>query len=161
MSIQSPQSPQETPEVSRHAPDPEPAGCDLAEFARSDLVEVRIPADSAYLAVMRTVTAGLAARADLTLDDIEDLRIAVDEACTLLLRQARPGSDLVATFAPGEHALTIQLAVAAVQARLPERDSFAWQVLAALAGDVQAGISGDADEHSRLWLQLHKERERQ
>ena len=40
-------------------------------------MELRLPADSAYLAVLRTTTAGLAARLDFTLDDIEDLRIAV------------------------------------------------------------------------------------
>ena len=53
-------------------------------------MELRIPADSAYLAVLRTATAGLAARLDFTLDDIEDLRIAVDEACAMVLPQARP-----------------------------------------------------------------------
>ena len=36
--------------------------------------ELRLPADSAYLAVLRTATAGLAARINFTLDDIEDLR---------------------------------------------------------------------------------------
>ena len=54
-------------------------------------VELRLPADSAYLAVLRTATAGLAARINFTLDDIEDLRIAVDEACAILLPQAVPG----------------------------------------------------------------------
>ena len=61
-------------------------------------VELRIPADSAYLAVLRTATAGLAARLDFTLDDIEDLRIAVDEACAMVLPQAREDSDLTCTF---------------------------------------------------------------
>ena len=61
-------------------------------------MELRIPADSAYLAVLRTATAGLAARLDFTLDDIEDLRIAVDEACAMVLPQAREDSDLTCTF---------------------------------------------------------------
>ena len=43
-----------------------------------DQVTVRMPADGAYLSVLRTATAGLAARLDFTLDDIEDMRIAVD-----------------------------------------------------------------------------------
>ncbi len=55
-------------------------------------VELRIPADSAYLAVLRTPTAGLAARLDFTLDDIEDLRMAVGEASALALPAAEPGS---------------------------------------------------------------------
>ena len=46
-----------------------------------DQVTVRMPAEGAYLSVLRTATAGLAARLDFTLDEIEDLRIAVDEAC--------------------------------------------------------------------------------
>ena len=62
---------------------------------RSD-VELRLPADSAYVAVLRTATAGLAARLDFTLDDIEDLRIAVDEACAMVLPQARADADLTA-----------------------------------------------------------------
>jgi serine/threonine-protein kinase RsbW len=44
-----------------------------------------MPAEGAYLSVLRTATAGLAARLDFTLDEIEDLRIAVDEACAQLL----------------------------------------------------------------------------
>jgi serine/threonine-protein kinase RsbW len=57
--------------------------------ARGDVVELRLPADGAYLSVLRTATAGLAARLDFTLDEIEDLRIAVDEACALLLPDLR------------------------------------------------------------------------
>ena len=59
-----------------------------------DVVELRLPADGAYLSVLRTATAGLAARLDFTLDEIEDLRIAVDEACALLLPDAEPGRPL-------------------------------------------------------------------
>src|SRR5215469_3842257 len=49
-----------------------------------DQVTVRMPADGAYLSVLRTATAGLAARLDFTLDEIEDMRIAVDEACAMV-----------------------------------------------------------------------------
>jgi hypothetical protein len=64
------------------------------EPGTQDFVEVRLPAAGAYLSVLRTATAGLAARLDFTLDEIEDLRIAVDEACAILLQQAVPGSVL-------------------------------------------------------------------
>src|SRR4051812_6467821 len=59
-----------------------------------DVVELRLPADGAYLSVLRTATAGLAARLDFTLDEIEDLRIAVDEACALLLPDAVPDATM-------------------------------------------------------------------
>ncbi len=58
--------------------------------SRAD-VELRLPADSAYVSVLRTTSAGLAARLDFTLDDIEDLRMAVGEATALVLPEAEPG----------------------------------------------------------------------
>ncbi len=73
------------------------------EGGRAD-VELRLPADGAYVSVLRTTTAGLAARLDFTIDDIEDLRIAVGEASAMVLPEADEGSDLVSTFhvAPGK-----------------------------------------------------------
>ena len=64
-----------------------------------DVVELRLPADAAYLGVVRTATAGLAARLDFTLDEIEDLRIAVDEACAILLPDVVPGESVECVFA--------------------------------------------------------------
>src|SRR5688500_8363327 len=72
---------------------PSQRALDGADAGR-DVVVLRLPADGAYLSVLRTATAGLASRLDFTLDDIEDLRIAVDEACAMLLPQAVPGADL-------------------------------------------------------------------
>ena len=53
-----------------------------------------MPADPAYISVLRTVTASLAARRDFTIDEIDDLRIAVDEASALLLPHATAGAAL-------------------------------------------------------------------
>ena len=61
----------------------------------TDTVELTVPADPAYLSVLRTVIASLAAQRDFTLDEIDDLRIAVDEAGALLLPHAAPGSQAV------------------------------------------------------------------
>jgi serine/threonine-protein kinase RsbW len=106
-------------------------------------VELRIPADSAYLSVLRTATAGLAARLDFTLDDIEDLRIAVDEACAMVLPQARTGSDLVCAFDLAETRLTVSVTAECDSPRSPDRDGFAWTVLSALTTEVSAEVDGD------------------
>jgi serine/threonine-protein kinase RsbW len=106
-------------------------------------VELRIPADSAYLAVLRTATAGLAARLDFTLDDIEDLRIAVDEACAMVLPQARENSDLTCTFDLDPAKLTVAVTAECESPRPPNRDGFAWTVLAALTSEVAAEVNGD------------------
>jgi len=104
-------------------------------------VELRIPADGAYVSVLRTTTAGLAARLDFTIDDIEDLRIAVGEASAMVLPEADPGSDLLCRFwlLPGQ--MTVSVSVEAGAPAAPDEDSFAWQVLATLASaaSVQSG----------------------
>ena len=77
-------------------------------------MELRLPADGAYASVLRTTTAGLAARLDFTIDDIEDLRIAAGEAGALVLPEADEGSDLVCEFflAPGRLTLRLSVTVA-------------------------------------------------
>ena len=64
---------------------------DTGATLQADMVTIKLPAAGAYLSVLRTATAGLAARLDFTLDEIEDLRIAVDEACAMLLRAGGAG----------------------------------------------------------------------
>jgi serine/threonine-protein kinase RsbW len=44
-----------------------------------DKITVRIPAQPQYVQIARLISAGLAARLGFTIDDIEDLKIAVDE----------------------------------------------------------------------------------
>jgi len=119
-----------------------------------DFVQLRLPADGAYLSVLRTATAGLAARLDFTLDEIEDLRIAVDEACAMLLPDAIEGGDLTCIFTLTENALVVSVSVPTTDGRLPARDTFAWTVLNALAGEVDAA----ADEHDRVSITMTKKR---
>jgi serine/threonine-protein kinase RsbW len=90
-----------------------------------DQVTVRMPAEGAYLSVLRTATAGLAARLDFTLDEIEDLRIAVDEACAMLLSQAVPGASLECGFTLGHDDMTIAVSVACLAPQQPASDTFA------------------------------------
>ena len=113
------------------------------EGQRAD-VELRLPADSAYVSVLRTTTASLAARLDFTIDDIEDLRIAVGEACAMVLPEADPATALLAEFflAPGR--LTVRVSVNGSEIRQPDYDSFAWQVLDTLARTATAEVTDDS-----------------
>jgi hypothetical protein len=51
-------------------------------------VSLRFPASLEYIRLARLVASGLAAQMNFTLDDIEDLRIAVDELCSALVEAA-------------------------------------------------------------------------
>src|SRR3954454_7762821 len=105
--------------------------------------EVRLPADTAYVAVLRMATAGLAARLDFTLDDIEDLRMAVGEASAMLLERSRPGGRLVGRFRLTPGRIEVQVSVDAVRPSVPDTASFAWQVLTSTASDVSADAGDD------------------
>jgi serine/threonine-protein kinase RsbW len=139
--------------------DPESAGPGVQAQAERenarDHVTVTMPAEGAYLSVLRTATAGLAARLDFTLDEIEDLRIAVDEACAMLLAQAIPGTSLECAFDLDSDQMTITVSVVAAQPRMPARDTFAWTVLSALAGTVDSSLGPD----DQVSIVLRKRRE--
>ena len=121
----------------------------------TDIVELTVPADPAYLSVLRTVIASLAASRDFTLDEIDDLRIAVDEAGALLLPHASPGSQLSAVFGGEATSLRAEVSVPVPDggAAQPDRSSFAWLVLAALTDSVAL-----TESDQRLSLTLSKAR---
>ena len=118
-----------------------------------DRVDLRLPADPAYLSLLRTTTAGLAARMSFTLEEIDELRIAVDEAAALLLPDIIDG-ELVAGFAVSSDLLEVTVAAHTAADHRPTEGSFAWTVLTALAGEVAL----DTDPEGRSQLRLRKRR---
>ena len=127
---------------------------DALSGAGRDVVTLKLPAAGAYLSVLRTATASLASRLDFTIDDIEDLRIAVDEACAMLLTQAVPGADLECSFELTSDAIAVSVAVLTLDGQEPSRDTFAWTVRTALAGEVDSSV----DAENRVALSLRKRR---
>jgi len=103
----------------------------VSSTGKSAEVRLSIPADGAYIAVPRSVVGNLAARNDFTVDAIDDLRIAVDEACSLLLPQATDGVlDCVFEIAPP--LITVRTSAAVPPGWTPDTTSFGWTVLTAL-----------------------------
>ena len=132
------------------------ADTDADADADTDTVELTVPADPAYVSVLRTVTASLAARRDFTLDEIDDLRIAVDEASALLLPLAGPGAQLTAVFGGSARELRVTVSISSpssVSVAALDTSSFAWMVLAALTDSVETRT-----EVGRLALVLVKAR---
>jgi serine/threonine-protein kinase RsbW len=124
--------------------------------SEADTVLLTLPANSVYLSVLRTATAGLAARLHFTLDEIEDLRIAVDEACAMLLAgEELADAELHCRFSLTENEIAVTVTLPGVQRSLPAQNTFAWQVLTALTGEVDAALSD-----GQLTLGLVKRRSR-
>jgi serine/threonine-protein kinase RsbW len=118
-----------------------------------DRVTAQVPASTAYVAVLRSLAAGVAARFGLTIDDVEDVRMAVDEACALLLPQAVAGSDLECVVVLEPSAVAVEVAVRSQAPRPVPRDGFAWTVLEALTHELDDRVAGN-----RLVLELRKNR---
>ena len=64
-----------------------------------DTITVRIPAAPRFLQVVRLVAAGLASRLRFTIDDIDDLKIAVDELAAYMTGSQGRDGILEITFA--------------------------------------------------------------
>lgn len=116
-------------------------------------VGLQVPAVDVYVSTLRLIAASVATRSELTVDDVEDLRLAVDEACSLLLPHAMPGTTLNAEFALSPGFLGVDVSVAAADGAEPDRTGYAWTVLSALAGPVTTRF-GDG----RLVIALGKRR---
>jgi serine/threonine-protein kinase RsbW len=108
-----------------------------AAIANSRQLELRVAAVLENLAVVRTVISALATFEDLDLDAVADLRLAVDEACTRLIRSASPGATLALTVDPRNTELVVTVATTSLDDEVLTPGSFSWHVLTSLTDDVQ------------------------
>lgn len=98
-------------------------------------ITVTVPARPDFLHVVRSVMASVAARLDLGYDDIEDLRIAVDEAGAQLLNDGGNASLLSLTITPSGDRLEVVVCTDGDVRDWPPRGiegSLIWQILSAL-----------------------------
>jgi serine/threonine-protein kinase RsbW len=100
-------------------------------------IVVSVPAAPEFVPVLRSVVASVAARLDFPYDAIEDLRIAVDEACSQLLAAGVAGATtLRLRITPSSEGVELVASTDARRASWPPAEaerSLAWQVIEALA----------------------------
>ena len=72
-----------------------------------DVVELRIPAKAEWVAVGRLAVAAVASRSNFSVDDIEDVRLALAEACTSVIRHAEPGDQIEIRCETGPNELSV------------------------------------------------------
>lgn len=108
---------------------------------RSDRVLLEVPAATVNMAIVRTVAASVAARADLTLDQIEDVRLAVDEAMAHMIKQAQVDSTIQCLLTCDGPRFDAVLICPTDQTDVPQPEPFSWTVLTALVGSIDMGIN--------------------
>jgi serine/threonine-protein kinase RsbW len=107
-------------------------------------VEFRVAAKLENLAVLRTLIAAVGTFEDLDMDTVADLRLAVDEACTRLIRSAIPGSTLVVVVRPRDSDVVIDASTTCSSPDIMAPGSFSWHVLSSLTDEVKTFQNGEA-----------------
>ncbi|WP_210749244.1 anti-sigma factor [Nocardia vermiculata] len=109
------------------------------EGLRSTPVEIGVAATVSQLAIVRGLAETLVLLSDFTLDEVADIRLAVDETCSTLIALATPGSALQCRFTVGDNDLVVRVAGIAATSELPDQRSFGWHVLRTLTDDIDVG----------------------
>lgn len=108
----------------------------------ADRVRVEFPADTINMTIARTVAAAIAVRADLTIDQVEDVRLAMDEATAHMIKIARPGSSVRCDVWIEDRVLHAAIACQVDSEPPPKPDPFAWTVLTALVESAVLDVDG-------------------
>lgn len=129
-------SPTRTPEARGRAP------------SRNATVLVRVPADKDYVVLIRSAVGHLGAKLRCTVAEITDLRLAVNEACALLLdarRSTAPCEDDVLECRIGVRPDALDIVVTAPPGEVvaPEPGAFGWNILAALVDELSWTLDAD------------------
>lgn len=103
-------------------------------------IDLAVPATPEYVGLIRSTAAHIAAHADLTIDAIDDLRLAVDEAFAVLIAHKPDSGVVTIKFKIHSERLEIELTGPAGSPP-PDKTSFAWTVLSALVHEVSADTS--------------------
>lgn len=114
-------------------------------------VELRVAAELENLAVLRTLVAAVATFEDLDFDAVADLRLAVDEACTRLIRSAVPHSVLLLVIDPREDAVVIDASTTCKSPDILAPGSFSWHVLSSLTDEVRTFQNGQGPEDAQIF----------
>jgi serine/threonine-protein kinase RsbW len=64
----------------------------LTRSDRDDVVEIRIPCKAEWVALARLSVAAVASRLQFSIEEIEDIKLAVAEACTHVIQNAKGSS---------------------------------------------------------------------
>ena len=123
------------------------------------VTEVHTAASACAIPTIRTVAVDLATRTGFDFDSIVDLRVAVDDVCTRLVRLATAEATLSCSFLSvwlERIEVTAEVDVETMTDPLP-RGSFGWWVLQCLADEVTALVlPSDTGRGARVCLILIK-----
>lgn len=120
-----------------------------------EVISLRLPARPEFLRLARVTVAGLAGRLGFSWDQIEDLRLAVDELCFATVGNEALSGSLTVLCRVDEHALEVEATLDGESPdRVPVFNELSARILTALVDDHGTGDSRPA----RAWLRKARPR---
>ncbi|WP_319943037.1 anti-sigma factor [Nocardia aurantia] len=101
----------------------------LESRTRTSPVGVRVDAVPEQLTMLRALAETVTLMADFALDEVTDIRVALDEIATCLLPAAVPGSSIECEFDFDGDRMTVRVIGLATRLGMIDEDSFGWHVL--------------------------------
>jgi serine/threonine-protein kinase RsbW len=127
----------------------------------SDVVDLTIPASADLVALARLTASTIAARANFDVEEVEDLRLAVDELCVSLVHDDDDGSLMLRFVRDGDTVEVSCTRLPGPRGQLdgvvgPDADDLSQRILDALVDE-----HGQEDDGGRPRVWLRKRRVRQ
>jgi hypothetical protein len=122
--------------------------------AGPDDIDLVLPANTSVIRLARLLASGVAARACLDVDAVDDIRIGVDELCSSLL-EVSDGQRLHLRFTPHGESLEVWGCTRrAADAEIDtERFSLSRQILAVVVDDHRVDLDGEIVE---FWIRKRR-----
>ena len=89
--------------------------------------------------MVRAIAEAIVLMADFTLDEVADVRLAVDEVASTLIVRAVDGAALRSEYIVDDTGIKVRMSTTAAQEGMPEENSFGWHVLRTLTDSIVAG----------------------
>lgn len=106
-------------------------------------IELQLPIKTNFVSLLRHVAGSAAAHADLTIDFLDDTKIACSEAAVLLIQNAPDESTYSWRWYCSEKRVDVEASSPTTLADLPdfsEMEGFTWTVLSAVAKNLTAEL---------------------
>lgn len=119
-------------------------------------VQLTLPAQPEFIRLVRVTATGLASRAGFSIDDVEDLRLAIDELCFALIgAKGRPGT-LTLRYRLEGRQLEVQGLLDGDDQMTVGLSEWSDQILDALVDEHEVGWSPEGDGAGRGFRMLKR-----
>ena len=109
-------------------------------------VELNVAADASMMLVVRLTTAGVLARAGLTMDAMDSLKMATEEACNCLIGQSNPPAQLNLRFDCTDGRLSVIAAAKGCDSPWGEADETELEIVRCILASLADEVSLDVRE---------------